>query len=329
MRNIFKILIVLFSSFVFWSCENDLKQPVKFEVTASTASGALSGNAFSVAPGTPVKFNFTGDPDFITFFSGETGHEYSKRNLLETPVNEITSTLKFTAKPQYGVIPGTLKVLLSTNFTGLIGMPVTNKKADSLAVAKEQWINITDACTLPTVSNGTADAAVPLNDYLGKKLTIAFRYKTDQNTGVQPTWIITNLKIENKTTSGAVSSLMAGTMGFKALDMLSTTTPYKNDGGAGFWDLRNVARTSPDPEIRVASSPIGSPINDDWAISNPILINSRPGDTGVGIKKLAIDINTYTYTFNTAGTYVVTFVARNANYQASSEIVKEFTVTVK
>ena len=327
MKNSIKILIMLSLIFAFGSCENDLKQPVKFEVTASTAAGTLSGSAFSVAPGTPVTFNFTGDPDFITFFSGENGHEYSKINLFEIPVSEITSTLKFTAKPQYGVVTNTLKVFLSTNFTGLRGLPVTNKQTDSLAIVKEKWIDITDACGLPTASNATSNAEIALKDYLGKKLTLAFRYKPEQNTAVQPTWIITNLRIENQT-AAAVSVLPASMMGFKALDMFSSNT-YKNDGGAGVWDLRNIARTTSDPEIRIASSPAGSPINEDWLISNPIVINSRPGDKGLAIKKVSDDLPAYTYTFNTAGTYVVTFVARNANYQASSEIVKEFTVTVK
>ncbi len=327
MKNKINILLLSCLFIVLSSCEDTLEKSVSLDIAVTTPTGTLSGNSFSVHTGEPVTFHFTGDPDFITFFSGENGHEYSKVNLFEIPVSEITSTLKFTAKPQYGVVTNTLKVFLSTNFTGLRGLPVTNKQTDSLAIVKEKWIDITDACGLPTASNATSNAEIALKDYLGKKLTLAFRYKPEQNAAVQPTWIITNLRIENQTAT-AVSVLPASIMGFKALDMFSSNT-YKNDGGAGVWDLRNIARTTSDPEIRIASSPAGSPMNEDWLISNPIVINSRPGDKGIAIKKVSDDFPAYTHTFEKAGTYTVTFIARNENYKASSEVIRQFEITVK
>lgn len=322
MKNKINILIVLFVSTVMWSCEDPLKQQVNFNVNASTDAGAISGTTFNITAGTPVTFNFSGNPDFITFYSGEAGHEYDKRNLLETPAEDITSLLKFNAKPQYGVIEGTLKVFLSTSFEGLRG---NDKKADSLAIINNQWTDITSLCNLPTVSNGTVDLALPLNDYLGKKLTVAFQYKTDQNTTTQPTWIISGLLIENTIkSSGAISSIKASTMGFQVLDMLAATSPYKNTGGSGTWSLANIAT-----EMRMQSSPSGALFNNDWLISNPILVNSRPADLGVAIKKIALDVNSYTYAFKTPGTYVVTFLGRNENYKASSEVARQFTVTVQ
>lgn len=320
MKN--KILTILIGCFVLWSCEDALKQPVKFNVTASTDEGTISGDAFVVDSGKTITFNFTGDPDFITFYSGESGHEYVKRNLVETPAEEITSTLKFNAKPQYGIIEGTLKVYLSTTFEGLRGY---DKLTDSLAVIKNQWTDISASCNLPTLNNGTVDVALPLNDYMGKKLTVAFQYITNQNTSTQPTWIISGLQIENTLkSSGAVSAIKASNMGFQALDMLALTAPYKNTGGSGIWNLSNIAT-----EIRIQSSPSGSSINDDWVISNPLIINSRLTDKGVAIKKMSMDLDAYNYTFNKKGKYIVTFLAKNANFESSNELIRQFEITVK
>ncbi len=323
MKNKIKIIVVLFFALMAYSCESELERKVKFEVKATTDKSNTSAEEITVAVGQPVTFNFTGDPDFITFFSGEAGHEYSKRKLFTVPVDEITSNLKFNVKPQYGNIPNTLKVFLSTSFKGLRG---NDKQKDSLDIIKNEWKDITDICKLPTKSNKEVGVEVPLNDYLGKKVTIAFHYKPETNTATQPTWIISKLNIENTSKKTKTVTLIgASTMGFQSFDMLSNT-PYKNEGGAGVWNLSKLIKKD---IIRIQSSPSGVPVNNDWLVSNPILINKRAGDRGVAIKKMSIDLDSYTHTYKKQGTYTVTFLARNENYKSSSEIIKHITIKVK
>ena len=304
-------------------CENELDRSVDFDVKASTPAGVLAGSSFSVDAGTPVTFSFSGDPDFITFFSGEAGHEYSKKDLFEVPADEITSVLKFDNMPQYETIPNSLKLFVSTDFTGITGK---DKVADSIMIVNHQWKEISSSAGFSATSNTTNKSEINLNEYLGKKLTIAFKYDPQQNTATQPTWVLTDLLIENTLkSSGTISQIKASAMGFKVIDMVSKT-PYKNDGGSGVWDLRNIDKS---PSVmRIQSSPSNQPINEDWLISNPILINSRPADKGVGIKKMSVDMESYNYTFNTSGTYTVTFVARNSNIEHFSEIIKVFVITV-
>lgn len=324
MKNKIIILTIALTMIFMVGCENSLEKSIAFDVTPQVESGSVSGSTINVPAGTQVTFNFTGDPDFITFFSGEPGHEYAKKDLLEIPASDITSVLKFDNMPQYGTIPNTLKLYVSTDFTGLTGK---NKQTDSTMIVSHQWKEISDLANFSTASNKTNQSAIPLDEYLGKKLTIAFKYDPNQNSATQPTWVITNLVVENTTKSNnAVSQIKASTMGFTALDMISTT-PYKNNGGAGVWDLRNIGAAN--SVMRIQSSPSGQPINEDWLISNPIVINSRPADTGVGIKKMSVDLNSYKYIFSTPGTYTVTFLGRNSNYEHFSEMIKEFTVTVK
>lgn len=325
MKNI-RLYFGIFALIMLWGCSNQLKESVELNVTASTEAGTIKGNAITVKVDEPITFSFTGSPDFITFYSGEAGSEYAKRNLLESPADEITSVLKFDNMPQYGRIPNTLKLLVSTEFTGIKGAPASNKQSDSTMIVDHTWTDISDLANFSTRSNTKNDSEIPLDDYLGKKLTIAFKYDPQQNDATQPTWELTNLMIENTNKkTGAVSQILASNMGFKVLDMVSNT-PYKNDGGGGVWDLRNIG---PDRFImRIQSQPAGQPINEDWLISNPILVNSRPGDAGLVIKKISIDLDSYKYSYSQPGTYIVTFVARNANYEHFSEVIKEFTVTV-
>jgi len=319
-----KILSILsFTMLLFAACENELEEAVAFDVNATAEGSTMSGDTLVVKKSTPINFLFSGNADFITFYNGNAGSEYSKRNLLESPVAETTSELKFGAMPQYGVFNGTLNVYLSTSFEGLL---LNNKAIDSTAVAAHKWIDITSLCNLSTASGSTKNAVVPLQEYLGKRITIAFRYKTEQNATTQPTWEITNLQIVNTLTSGSSSTLKASTMGFGVLDMLSLTTPYKNTTGPGNWDISSVASAT--PKMRIGSSPAGQPMNEDWLISNPIVINSRMPDAGTAIKAMASRLDSYQYKFDAVGKYTVSFVAIKGNYLKNSEVVKELIVKV-
>ena len=52
-------------------------------------------------------------------------------------------------------------------------------------------------------------------------------------------------------------------------------------------------------------------------------------DTGENIKDINRRVNSYSYTFNQAGTYTVTFLAGNSNVEGPKVITKELTIEVK
>lgn len=323
----YRILISLtFTLILLSACQNQLETPVTFNFSASSTGSSMSGDTLIVTKSVPVTFNFTGNPDIITFYSGETAHEFSKKDLILLPASEITSSyLTFTNMPQYGTIPGTLKVYLSTSFSGLLQ---NNKVADSTAVVSQNWIELTDSCNLSTTSAVINNSKISLKNYLGNKLTLAFLYKTNQNTAIQPTWEIGNLQVKNTLKSGTVNIITASSIGFNTIDMLSTTAPYLNTGGAGVWDITNIALVTT-PKFRISSSNIGLPINVDWIISNPTILNSRLPDTGVSVKAMANLVNKYQYTFSKAGVYSITFQASIHNYQYYSGTSKSMIIKVK
>lgn len=305
------------------SCSDELDQKPKMDVKATASNSETIGDTLIVSSDETITFNITGNPDFITFFSGETGHEYSKRNQTEIPIDEIADAeLRFTAFAQYGVIPNTMSVFLSTAYEGMFG--VGNKNADSLRIEETSWIDITELCNLPTTSNGTSDVAIPLNEYLGKRLTIAFKYETHQNSATQPTWEMRNLNVVNKSkATGVENQIPATSLGFGAFDMYeSGNAAYTTGTGAGIWGITSA-------RLRISSSPVNAPLNKDWMISTPFVINSRLPDSGVGIKNIADNnLPTYDYTYPNKGVYIVTFVARNSNFEHSHEIVKDLIIKV-
>ena len=177
---IFSILSVVLT--VFSSCENQLEVPVNFDFTATSDGATYSGDTMIINSASVVNFTFNTNADMITFYSGENGHEYSKRNMTQTPVSDIDSCyLTFTNKPQFGNIPGTLKVYLSTSFKGLT---LSNKSTDSISVLNENWINLTDSCNISTTNNVTNNSKISLKSYVNSKVTLAFLYNTTDNTAI-------------------------------------------------------------------------------------------------------------------------------------------------
>lgn len=313
------------SAFIFVSCEDELGKDVEFNVSANTPDNIWDKDTLVVNAGDTIDFHFSGNPDIISFYSGEAGHEYAMRNMTEYPADEIISELAFSTMPQYGIIPGTLKVYLSTTFTGLLG---NDKKADSLAIIKEGvWTDISDLCNLPTETNQTKQAKVSLQEYLGKQLTIAFLYETEINTSTQPTWVITDLQVVNIMKTGGSSAIRAGNLGFTPFDMYNQKTPYTNGTGSGVWNLSNISAAT--STMRIQSSPSGNPLNQDWLICNPFKINKRIPDTAVGVKSMPNNMEDYSYAYKKKGTYTVDFMASRVNYEHSSETVRELYIRVE
>ena len=73
-----KLLIaVSIATFALASCESEFTKDAELNVNVATGDGvSFDGQTITVKSGTPVEFHFNGDPDFLTFYSGEAGKEY-------------------------------------------------------------------------------------------------------------------------------------------------------------------------------------------------------------------------------------------------------------
>ena len=96
------------------SCsQDDIVNGVVFHVTLDQSNTYVAG--------APVKFNFSGDADFIVFYSGETNHEYRYSNRNSCPVEDVQSlTLNMQYLASWGT-EGGMDIFISTTFPGLDG----------------------------------------------------------------------------------------------------------------------------------------------------------------------------------------------------------------
>ena len=93
-----KLYIFLLSALAFTACTKDLTEGLdKVDVNVVASENVtMEGGIVTVRKGTPVEFSIAGEPDFITFFSGEIGHQYIYRQRVETEASDIVSSkLKF------------------------------------------------------------------------------------------------------------------------------------------------------------------------------------------------------------------------------------------
>ena len=294
-----KILSAIASVLILFSaCESELQQELSFDVSVAPATGVQIGDSVVTAPkGTTLEFNFKGEPDFISF-------SYDR-------FNPTKSVLSFGTQAAWGShVENTLNVFLFETSDTLL---LNNSAKDAETITNRKWKDITSQCNLPKTANTTNKASVSLNEYRGKKVVLAFRYKTDFAADWQPTWIINNLQINDTVinTGAKATSTLAATMGFNPFDMLNLTTPYLSQDLAGVWNLTNTTA------MQIKRTAANNPLNTDWLISKPIEIAK-----GVNVlspisfvKNTTKIVESYSYKFDTAGEYVITFYASNANYK--------------
>lgn len=94
------------------SCEHEeIYEPLEFSVRLAPTNTYRTGD--------PVVFNFSGNADFITVWTGDTGHEYKHRNRTKVDIADIESCeLEIEISQQYGTL-NNLDLFAGNKFAGL------------------------------------------------------------------------------------------------------------------------------------------------------------------------------------------------------------------
>ena len=326
MKRIFLFLTITASMVA--CTKTSVDAPVDFTVSVSRTTYSVRDT---------VVFNLTGNPDFITFYSGmrHNKYQYSTDTTMVADSNVLTFTgLDSVFKgstPQPSTV-NYVSLLASTNFNGMfdsadIKMATWKPIATNAIGAVTGGENIVNAIRLDTL--GLTSGATPL--YL------AFRYVSDTaKKGYTPRyWKLSAFNLKNcfpDTTYYLANNFTAG--GFYTTNL---TDPYDS-----WWynDVSSVTQSftfsfnySGSGNFNAPSvyPAYGSLQNDAWAISRPFNLLQYPPDLGIGIKNISQShFTTYkmTQSYPTPGTYVVTFVAKNqygTNYQT---VVRQVTLTI-
>ena len=311
------LLAALFAS-AGCSKEDSVDMP-SFEVT-------LPGSVFKV--GEPVAFSLSGNPDIISFYSGEAGNAYEYKD--KDRITPAEMTLSFTTLASSGTAgypnPAMAPISYSTDFDG----DYTEE-----GVRRATWTDISDNFKFPTdVGQSIPSGTMFIDDLFpadGRPLYFRFHYQVDKfdqsaagGKGNGRTQVnIQNFLINGMTASGSTPVYDVLTSGWQCV-----LTPSYDDCPTA--NLPSMPGTSPRILLRSDFRPTQD--RECWAVSGPLYraedVNTGP-DMGVGIKTVSDPgVMRYEHTYTTPGTYTVTFVGANSNVYGRKEVVRQLTLTV-
>ena len=295
MRNIkLKLAMVLLGAMA--SCNKMEVATPDFEVTVNT-------NTFRV--GEPVTFNFNGNAQNITFYSGEDFAKYADRG--KSTLDKAVPKLEFSSATAGGLRANSLKLMytISTEVPTVSNINTLN------------WVDITDRFALATTTAAIPTGLVDLSDLVALKAPLRFAFKYESalsSTLAHPIWSIRSFNLNSTYSDGTIVPIATLATPWTVLDVKNTaatwvvsSTQLREDGGA-----RNTAD------------------QEDWLVTNPFNLDISRSffNVGTAVKSINDKLAPFTYTFEKPGTYVVTFVAFNHTIEEEKSIVKELTITI-
>lgn len=298
----YKNMLPLAALSLLFACQRDVVELPAFEArTAQTQYKA----------GDSVLFTFSGEPDIITFYSGEPGKEYRYKDRTDTEAGK--TELEFLSRVLYGSQANNLKVVASNEFTGIY---------DSANVKNTNWTDITGRFTLATAPAGGLSANTPsgkadLSDLVvkGKPLYIGFQYIGEKPAGTSPTqrtWRILGFSLTGTQPGGSPNTLVSHvSAGWLAVDVINRVNKWAV--------AADNIQFSPNSTLEAS---------EDWMITKPIWVTKVAPDKGAAIKDYSKRKENFSYVFAEPGTYTVTFVGANTSANEVKTVVKEITLTI-
>ncbi len=320
-RNHMKKILLFTVVIALFSCQKELKvDPVNFNVTVSKQALSLNDTA---------KFSFEGNPDIITFWSGEVGRRYQFKGRGEAAGN---ATFSFRSKRLHQQ-DNTLQLLISTDFAGVTPGNITATKN---TIAAASWTNITQRATLPAAVNVLASSGnVSLADYAttGTPVYFAFKY-VGLNGAPFQRWEIDSFVLRNTLddgTSYVIANFNSQNTPFTNYGV-STTNPgfvfYSTNNALGWFN--STLNSQPGIVFRTDAAGLAT-ANDAWAIIGPINLRKVTPDVGTVIKGLSQNLRDlkFTYKYPATGDYKATFEAAKTNSSVQRYESKELNLKVQ
>ncbi len=273
-----------------------------------------ASNTYKV--GEEVVFNLSGDPNLITFYSGEQYHDYAYKDGRTVVVNNTLLSFTSANPSAAGAQPRQFSVWVSTDFNG--------NYTDFSHVSAATWTEITNRFTYATSGTFVQSGQKDLSDLLvaGKPTYIAFRYVTrpQKTNGAVRSFLVQTFSLTAETSGQPVTITDQTNAGFRIVEQNPETAPSRSAITATRVTLLGTLFTD-----------AHDPATETWAISKGFdtgNIDMGP-DLPVAIKgneNPRLDEHRYVYT--EPGTYRVVFVATNANVNDSKQVIRELDVTI-
>jgi len=336
MKTMKKYISLLLAAAALTACDHDeIYEPIDFQATLAPTNTYLVGE--------PVQFLFSGNADYILFYSGETGREYRYRNRYQVDAEDIESCeLSLQLSARMGSLPS-MTAYVTNTFAGLNGADEAADLAAINALLTEEkdlqgWKKLEVNDTAP-VGSWSDPVKADVTD-LADNFCVALHWDGQTiESSQRGYWVSMYATVKFKGyDSQIISSKKLGLIPFSVADAMEgnryTLSDKNNVPGTLYFT--NNAPGLRSQEFILPGSNKYDPDNektlpyaiDSWIVSTPMALNLIDPDQGESIKSLNESMNAYSYTFEKAGTYTVTFVATSGNYIDQSRDVKEFTVTI-
>ena len=289
-----------------------------------------SGSLTTFRVGTNVSFVLSGNPDNISFYSGEKGHDYEFRNRVSR--NDGDLRLSFQTRAQNtacftALAAGALKVYFSNSFPAhfstLTDALLANSQDSAMLNNNGYWTDITGRFFIP--ASGTASVYYPsgdtsLNDLITNPdypCTVAFKMSTPSHGSL------------------STNGITIGSMNFYSKFPDTTVKHNLEPGGSTgkIWKVINAANAA-DSFYKTTTSlkylgGAATTYSEDWAVSTSYNVTVYPSDIGLAIKNISNNpLTTYSHRFTEPGTHKVVFVASNNRVNGRTEIIKEIIVNI-
>ena len=299
---------------VFAGCERDTTVPEpEFEVSTEAATYAV---------GEKVKFNFTGNPDLISFYSGETLNSYAFKDGRVVEGGELK--LSFESSVQFGSQANQVSVLYSTDFDG--DFTVT----DGVFKGADAFKDITSRFKLATNNVYRSSGEVDISDLRveDKPIYIAFKYNVKNQSptnqggfGLGRTWIVRNFSFVSETSIGNLLLGDNATAGFRQIDLKPDIAPMRSTLTAA--NIRMVAHAANATNISVETA--------NWTISKRFEVGDQDlgPDRPIPVKGMQDgEVTSFSHTYSKPGNYKVYFKAKNATIDDQKEVIREVNLTI-
>ena len=309
------------------ACSRNEVDDVRFEVSVD--------NADQLKAGGNVTFRFSGNADYITFYSGTSGNNYANRQRTEADLQSLSMSCAL--KQQYNdsayLNKEVIGVFLSTDFSGDYTAEALNK-ATWIPLSGREYNRLPVPCPVSASAVETA-GEIDLAPFvsLGQPFYIAFQYNAAGRNTIptanggghytnRPRVDITDLTMTKVTTDGETVEVTnaISEWAFRIVFQQSATrTNYQvNDTGLLFQPQKASvdATTGKEPDEIV------------WMVSGQINPRTVEPDRGTAIKTIEAHLPSYTCSYPTAGTYNATFIATNANLWNGKQEVRQLTITI-
>lgn len=313
-----RIIILLCIISVFSGCREKLDsvRDVHFEVTADKSV---------YHTGEPVLFNFEGNPDFITFYSGEkyNDFEYTEQDRIIGASPYIRMSFSLNA----GVLEGVPAEKMNKNIISLLYSSDFSGEKNLGEYESATWTDISDRFSWPEkLGEECSNSGIDISDLYvdqSKPLYFCFRYfeqkATASDPGYCPSYFIKSPRFEGEK-DGAPADLYS--YGDSNWEFVFGSGSGKNLLGS---DL-NKSRIKFNGNEPLATDQTA------YAISNPIYWSDHINegrDRGVAIKSMSESaLHTYSHSYDQPGEYTIVFVAKNSNAFGKKSVLRKLDIKV-